>query len=193
MEGAKSIIVFGILGVLIAMFIVMLIPKNCNASMKEGFEDSSERMCVFNARAYSDLYPDLKKAFGYDEKKLRDHYLVWGLKEGRSPCGAENIWCKFSEELYLNKYVDVKNAGMNGLDHYKKYGIFENRSPCPPPPKAETYIAGKCPKKSKSFIDKDGNLNCCSGTVNGNTCEGTVLCTFSGSASSKYPICSTLF
>jgi hypothetical protein len=46
-----------------------------------------------------------------------------------------------------------------------------------------------CPVGSKSFTDITGAINCCSGTINGNTCEGTVKCTFSGSLANKYPIC----
>ena len=36
-----------------------------------------------------------------------------------------------------------------------------------------------CPRGSKSYYDKNSNLMCCNGTVNGNECEGSVLCTFS--------------
>lgn len=45
-----------------------------------------------------------------------------------------------------------------------------------------------CPSGSVSFHDKDTNLMCCEGTVNGNTCEGTVICTFSANTQ-KYPSC----
>jgi hypothetical protein len=41
----------------------------------------------------------------------------------------------------------------------------------------------KCPNAAqgaKAFTDKKGNLNCCMGQVNGDKCEGTVFCTFSG-------------
>ena len=47
----------------------------------------------------------------------------------------------------------------------------------------------QCPTGTKSYTDKTGAINCCSGTVNGNTCEGTVKCTFSGSLTNKYPLC----
>ena len=39
-----------------------------------------------------------------------------------------------------------------------------------------------CPEGSKSFYDKKGNLNCCSGEVNGDVCQGTTVCTFSAGA-----------
>jgi hypothetical protein len=39
-----------------------------------------------------------------------------------------------------------------------------------------------CPEGSKSFYDTKGNLNCCSGEVNGDICQGTTVCTFSSGA-----------
>lgn len=35
---------------------------------------------VFNATYYADKYPDLKKAFGYDENKLLEHFINNGIK-----------------------------------------------------------------------------------------------------------------
>jgi len=45
-----------------------------------------------------------------------------------------------------------------------------------------------CPSGSKSFYDDHGDLLCCEGQVNGQTCEGRILCTFSGN-NKKYRIC----
>lgn len=45
-----------------------------------------------------------------------------------------------------------------------------------------------CPDNTKSYYDKEGNLNCCRGQVNGNRCEGEPICTFSGDVS-KLPFC----
>jgi hypothetical protein len=50
-------------------------------------------------------------------------------------------------------------------------------------------ITASCPRGSNTYTDPTGAINCCSGTVNGNTCEGTVKCTFSGSLANKYPLC----
>lgn len=196
---AKTIVVWGILGVLVAMAIVMFIPKNCEVmTIEEGFAIQQGK-CVFNARKYADLYPDLKKAFGYDEKKLRDHYIIHGLSEGRTPCGADLPECKWSATDYLNIFKDVAKAGVDPLTHFKNNGLFEGRSPCPalprpyvPPPSPERYVPGKCPQGSKSFIDKQGNQSCCTGQVTGNVCEGSVKCTFSSNVGSA-PHCSTLY
>jgi len=48
-----------------------------------------------------------------------------------------------------------------------------------------------CPGGSKSFYDANSNVVCCDGIVNGRTCEGTVVCSFSHS-SDKYPSCNTV-
>ncbi len=38
----------------------------------------------FNAKVYYDRYPDLQEAFGYDEAKLYEHWISFGIKEGRT-------------------------------------------------------------------------------------------------------------
>ena len=48
-----------------------------------------------------------------------------------------------------------------------------------------------CPNGSKSFYDANSNVVCCDGVVNGRTCEGTVVCSFSHSPD-KYPSCNTV-
>jgi len=45
-----------------------------------------------------------------------------------------------------------------------------------------------CPYDTKTYTDRIGNTNCCDGQVNGNQCDGRIVCTFS-SSNSKYPIC----
>jgi len=49
-----------------------------------------------------------------------------------------------------------------------------------------------CPSNTKTFYDKESNISCCNGTVNGNTCEGTIVCSFSSSTSKSYPSCKVL-
>jgi hypothetical protein len=47
-----------------------------------------------------------------------------------------------------------------------------------------------CPSGTKSFVDINGNVNCCYGHISGNKCEGAIKCTFSGSEH-RYPMCNT--
>lgn len=55
-----------------------------------------------------------------------------------------------------------------------------------PSPKPNT----KCPTGTKTFTDHLGNLSCCKGQVNGQTCEGSIVCSFSSNAGKNIPICS---
>jgi uncharacterized repeat protein (TIGR02543 family) len=48
---------------------------------------------------YSDLYPDLKTAFGYNEVSLYNHYLDYGKNEGR----------KISQFISSSKFTDTSN------------------------------------------------------------------------------------
>lgn len=50
-----------------------------------------------------------------------------------------------------------------------------------------TPLQMSCPPGSKSFYDEHGDLLCCQGEVNGKSCDGRILCTFS--TNPKYPIC----
>ncbi len=43
----------------------------------------------------------------------------------------------------------------------------------------ENTVVLDCPANTNSFIDANGNTNCCKGPLNGNKCEGTVACTLS--------------
>lgn len=37
----------------------------------------------FDYKAYADLYPDVRQAFGYDRDELYNHYVTCGINEGR--------------------------------------------------------------------------------------------------------------
>ena len=57
-----------------------------NADVINRYGDVGERENTgteFNAQIYYNRYPDLQEAFGYDEAKLYEHWLTFGIKEGR--------------------------------------------------------------------------------------------------------------
>ena len=80
---------------------------------------------VFNAKYYADKYADLKTAFGYDEAKLLNHFIGFGMKEHRQAKAT------FNPVAYRNRYVDLQKAF--GVDwtayylHYIQHGYSENR------------------------------------------------------------------
>lgn len=81
---------------------------------------------VFDASYYADSYADLKEAFGYDENALLQHYMTYGLNEGRSASTVLDV------AAYRAAYADLDEAfGDNWdayVDHYYTYGITEGRT-----------------------------------------------------------------
>lgn len=81
---------------------------------------------VFDPKFYADKYADLKAVFGYDSKKLFDHFLVNGMKEARQAKST------FDPKVYRERYSDLETAFGNNwkmyYDHYCKIGIKEGRS-----------------------------------------------------------------
>ena len=94
---------------------------------------------TFNYVAYADKYDDLKKAFGYNKEALYNHYINYGIYEGRiaefSPergaLSQVGTLETFNYIAYADRYADLKKAF--GYDkealynHYITHGISENR------------------------------------------------------------------
>lgn len=81
---------------------------------------------TFDAEFYYNTYPDLQAAFGMDEAALYNHYLNFGLKEGRF--GSEEFNCY----TYMNNYGDLRLtfAGdyLAYCKHYEEFGKEEGRN-----------------------------------------------------------------
>lgn len=80
---------------------------------------------LFNAKDYAAMYPDVAKAYGNDEKALWNHFVKYGLSEGRSLSRNFNVFA------YRSAYKDLQKAFGNDLIeyylHYANYGIKEKR------------------------------------------------------------------
>ena len=80
---------------------------------------------VFDEHYYADKYPDLKEAYGYDRAALLDHFMRYGLAEGRTMNGMIDI------VKYRENYQDLQDAFGDDWDayvtHYLSYGAFEHR------------------------------------------------------------------
>lgn len=81
---------------------------------------------AFDVQNYRENYSDLNNAFGNDWKSYLDHYLTYGLSEGRDGGGM------FDAVSYANRYEDLKEAF--GYDvtklwaHYEQFGVNEGRN-----------------------------------------------------------------
>ena len=84
---------------------------------------------IYNFEYYVNTYADIKKAFGNDEKAVLNHFITYGMKEGR--LAQEN----FNVHFYRSKYQDLENAFGDDLKsyyyHYLNYGIKEKRKTTP--------------------------------------------------------------
>ena len=86
---------------------------------------ATEMSFIFDSDLYYSLYGDLQKAIGNNYEKLKNHYMKFGLNEGRLGSYA------YDPNYYLEKNPDIKKAF--GTDYKKVYehlisfGIKEGR------------------------------------------------------------------
>lgn len=87
--------------------------------------NNNDNIKYFDYELYYCMYPDLQKAYGLNETKLKEHYKVFGIKEGRIGSYV------FDPVYYVNKYPDLKAAfGTNYLaayNHFIANGVKEGR------------------------------------------------------------------
>ena len=81
---------------------------------------------LFDATFYADCYPDLKAAYGYNRRKLYNHWRYSGRREGR------RISIAFDLGYYLQYNIDLINAfGRNNyataFNHFVQTGYSEYR------------------------------------------------------------------
>lgn len=80
---------------------------------------------IFDAEYYADSYPDLKEAFGYDEIQLYNHFITYGLEEGRNMSPILDV------VAYRKAYADLEAAFGDDWDayvnHFFTFGAGEMR------------------------------------------------------------------
>ncbi|MCR4763368.1 MAG: transglutaminase-like domain-containing protein [Lachnospiraceae bacterium] len=95
------------------------------AQLKTEAARAADYAAVFNATWYADHYPDLKNAYGTNATKLLNHFLAYGMSEGRQASAEFNL------DAYKSRYSDLRDAfGNNNTDyyiHYIRYGKKEGR------------------------------------------------------------------
>ena len=96
-----------------------------SVSTKKYVKNGLDYAPVFSPSYYSNKYPDLKSAFGTDETKLFNHFIEYGMKEGRQAIATFNV------TAYRNNYSDLRKAFGDNLpkyyQHYIEFGIKEKR------------------------------------------------------------------
>lgn len=113
----------GIQSILAAVLCVCLL---CGSALPTEAAQASLTKLTFDVDYYYNTYPDLQEVLGYDYDALYNHYLQYGLREGRF--GSAEFNCYY----YMNNYSDLRAAfGGNYVaycQHYEQYGKAENRN-----------------------------------------------------------------
>lgn len=85
-------------------------------------EKPEEYSAVFDAAYYADRYPDLKTAFGNDDSALLQHFIQYGMAEGRQGSSRFDVYS------YKNLYPDLRAAFGNNLKSYYMHYISSGKS-----------------------------------------------------------------
>lgn len=105
---------------LAAVLSASMLSAGCLSVSAAGPED------YFDAAYYVSKYEDLQKVYGNDEAQLWDHYLTYGLQEGREAIPFLDL------AKYREAYADLEEAFGDDwfayLNHYLTYGIKEKRN-----------------------------------------------------------------
>ncbi|MGO5229573.1 N-acetylmuramoyl-L-alanine amidase [Thermoguttaceae bacterium LCP21S3_D4] len=77
---------------------------------------------VFDATYYANRYPDLKAAFGNNESVLLQHFVQYGMDEGRQGNSQFDVYS------YKNLYPDLRAAFGNNLKSYYMHYISSGKA-----------------------------------------------------------------
>jgi len=80
---------------------------------------------IFNADYYYNANPDLQTVIGYDPAKLFEHFVTYGMNEGRVASSTFNI--NYYKSNYPAIVAEYGSNNASYYDHYMAYGRFEGR------------------------------------------------------------------
>ena len=120
---SKKLFIKKVFSISIVIMISMLL-----LSVKEEAKTQYDSL-TFDAEYYINVYPDIKNAFGNDYQSAYDHFMTFGIKEGRKGSPYFDVY------YYLNQNSDLQKAfGSNyelAYNHFVYSGINENRAGSP--------------------------------------------------------------
>lgn len=99
------------------------IATNCNEmvgylTVYNGVDYSA----VYDYNYYLNHYPDLKKLYNWDEAGLLQHFVAYGMSEGRQGCDTFDI------AAYRNRYSDLRSAFGDDLKGYYLHYITKGQA-----------------------------------------------------------------
>ena len=103
--------------------------KKLSTLLEKPIEESVKQTYLFSDKWYLYNYPDVRKSEKYKNNPY-EHYIKYGIKEGRTP--LPEVPPEYNEGEYLLLNPDVSEAVArgqftSGIEHYLLYGFNENR------------------------------------------------------------------
>lgn len=118
------------MGAAVALFAGSLLNVSAaepsTGSYVKALKRTGKENLIIDVAAYRAAYNDLNEAFGDNENAYVEHYLTYGVFEGRTK------GILFDPIAYAAAYNDVRAAYSNDIlalvNHYVTYGVTENRT-----------------------------------------------------------------
>lgn len=114
---------YAIVCTFICMMAILMQPTQVEAATQS---ERNAYRAVFDATYYYNTYPDVAAAFGMNEQALFNHFVEFGVNEGRS-ASAE-----FNPQAYRQRYADLQQAFGSDMaaycQHYVAFGRSEGRA-----------------------------------------------------------------
>ena len=111
-----------IISILFCAAAIMINPSQ----VKAGNTNTNAYRAEFDATYYYNTYPDVAAAMGNNTQALFNHYVTFGIKEGRSASAEFNV------QAYRQRYADLQVAFGSDLAaycrHYMNFGKAEGRN-----------------------------------------------------------------
>ncbi len=115
--------IFGMLCMLICAMAVLMQPTETKAATAA---EKNVYRAVFDADYYYNTYPDVAAAIGRSAEALLNHFVTFGVNEGR------NASAEFNPQAYRQRYTDLQQAFGNDMAsycrHYVTFGRSEGRN-----------------------------------------------------------------
>lgn len=109
-----------------ALALVMSLSLAMSVGVPVKAADANAFAAVFDASYYANRYADLKAAYGTDVNSLLNHFIAFGMKEGRQANEEFNV------QAYKARYADLQAAFGEDLTlyyfHYINNGKAEGRN-----------------------------------------------------------------
>ncbi len=157
--------------ILCVVMLAMLFPEHASAASKST-EQAARK--IFDAKYYAEHNPDVVLVKGDNPDKLLEHYLQYGLIEGR------NASATFNAHSYRARYSDLDAAFGNDwgryVRHYVEYGMSEGRDATPGAKAASTSastangqntLLGTYTTKYKDKVPRATNVGIAAAGING--------------------------